>query len=150
MGYQMASQSIAFAVLDRGVALDGKYDQPVIPAGSAKGTRMMTPVLRDQADIQRNTQRLRFDRADEYRRLRDALAARGIAPEQSVLVEYDCEDGAWYGLLVTPDCTVFEFDLGAPTRWPHVARWTEVTADTDYRGHEGLACAVALVDAEES
>src|SRR6266851_5597845 len=32
-------------VLDQGVALDGKYDQPVIRAGSAKGTRMITPLL---------------------------------------------------------------------------------------------------------
>ena len=45
---------------------------------------MITPLLHDQTAIQRNTQRLRSGRADEYRRLRYALAERGIAPEQSV------------------------------------------------------------------
>lgn len=58
-----------------------------------------------------DTRLLREGQDDGYNRLRTLLAERGLNPDVVALAEcYPDDSRLWFGIVVTPDAQVYEFD----------------------------------------
>ena len=71
----------------------------------------MVDMHREAPEMRERTWMLRRSLEYEYPRLRALMSAKGVDAERCVLVDYFQDDVALsYGLLITPDARVIEFD----------------------------------------
>ena len=81
--------------------------------------------------VQENTQELHAAADRWWPRVRYLLEQRGIRPRECVLAEWFLDDvELYYGILVTPDQRVYEFDydyLRRPETEGEIVDWKDIT-----------------------
>src|SRR3954447_18143470 len=109
--------------------------------------------------VKLDTYLMRSSSDAEYIYLREVLLEQGVDLGRAVVACYYDNGGAFYGVVVTPDRKVVEFDLfymqdgerslaGKPPQWTGAIRWQNITDAHDTAADEYVTCALQLIDSD--